>query len=226
MIILHGEYTLTSYQALLDEKKKHEGKEIVILNGDGITKADIELAIAANTLFSDDKLIIIEGLLTSRPGKRKEEVMEFLKSISHADIILYEDKEATTANLKKFPRSKIVNFKPPQSIFTFVDGISPVDPKRSVQRLHELLLNEPAEIIYIMIVRQFRNMILAKEGNPKYFGSLQPWMLNKFRSQARYFSMDELIVNYRKLLDIDYKIKSGLTPLPLSKLLDIFILTL
>ncbi|MBI2611918.1 hypothetical protein HYW54_04225 [Candidatus Gottesmanbacteria bacterium] len=225
--ILHGENTYSSYQALQEEKKKYRGKEIVVLDGNIITRADLELAVSATSLFTAEKLVVIEGLLTSRPSKRKDEAIDYLaKEKIEVKIILYEDKEVGLRELKKIPKAKAQNFKPNTNIFSFVDGIKVLNPKDSILKLQNLLTSEPPEIIYTMLVRQFRLLILVKEGNPKYLTALQSWQIGKFHHQAQYFSMEDLVQNYRKLLDIDYKIKFGLTPLSLSKLLDIFLLTL
>lgn len=224
--LYHGEYTIASYEALQKQKDKYRGKEIITLNGDSLTVADLEIPLSGNTLFAEEKLIIIEGLLTARPSKRKDEVIEKLINSSDGDILLYEDKEATKTQLNKIPNIKATNFKAPESIFSFVDSIDKTNRIESVKKLQKLTKTEPAEIIYTMIIRQFRNLILVKEGNPKYLGGLPPWMVGKYKRQASDFSMNELLIQYRKLLDIDFKIKSGLTPLPLPKLLDIFLLTL
>lgn len=224
--IFHGEHTPSSYEAVQKEKEKYKGKEQITLNGDSLTRADLEVALTGNTLFSEEKIIIIEGLLSARPSKRKDEAIEYISKEEETAILLYDDKEVSAVQLKKFPKVKATNFKPPQSIFTFVDGISKENKKNTILKFHELIKGEPPEIVYTMIVRQFRNLMLVKEANPKYLGGLQPWMMSKYRLQANQFTLNELLILYRKLLDIDYKIKSGLTPLSLSELLDIFLIQL
>ena len=133
LTILHGEYTQSAYQALSVIKQTHSGKEVVSLDGEKITKADLELAILGNTLFSTERLIVISGLLSSHPSKKKDDLIDYLsQNTFDPDIVLYEEKEISKTLLKKFTASQIQNFAPPESIFKFVDSLNPISKRTSI----------------------------------------------------------------------------------------------
>jgi DNA polymerase III delta subunit len=84
--------------------------------------------------------------------------------------------------------------------------------------LAEYAKTEVPEIIFAMIVRQFRLML-----NPL---DLAPWQLARIKSQASHFSPQKLKQIYKDLLRLDYEQKSGLAPLDLKGSLELFLLAL
>ncbi len=96
----------------------------------------------------------------------------------------------------------------------------------SLPLFHDLAKTEPVEVIFVMIVRQLRYLLLTKDKIASQKSGLPPWQVARFERQANYFREEDLIASYRKLLDIDYKIKSGRTPFNLQQLLDIFLVNL
>ncbi|MBI4066941.1 hypothetical protein HY407_01045 [Candidatus Gottesmanbacteria bacterium] len=225
--IIHGDDEVTSRNKLKDLKEKSKEKETITLDGKNITIADLKQALESQSLFLLEKLVIIENLLTRRPSKERDEAIKYISANKFdSDIIHYEEKEVTPAVLKKFPSAQNFNFKPQGNIFKFVDNIRPSSSKFLVPLFHELIKTEPPEVVFVMIVRQIRNILLASDSTSDYLKEFAPWQKAKISSQAKYFRQDYLVTIYRKLLEIDYKIKSGRTPLNLTQLLDIFLVNL
>lgn len=225
--LLHGLDILASRTKLDELKLKAADKEKIILEGDKLEKTDIIQALETQSLFSLDRLIIIENLLSLRPSKNKDELIRYIAAGKFdAEIILWENKEATPAVLKKFTSARIYNFKPSANIFRFVDNLRPKGGGGSLLLFHELIKNEAPEVIFVMIVRQIRSMLLAKDQKADYLSKFAPWQKTKIKVQAADFSLQDLLSAQRRLLDMDYKIKSGQTPFNLVKLLDIFLLNL
>lgn len=225
--IIHGEDETASKNKLHDLKETYREKEIIALDGKNLTITDLTLALETRSLFAMERVIIVENLLSRKPSKDKDELVKYIvKEEADNNVILAEGKEVTPAVLKKLSQAKVINNKQKENIFKLVDNIRPKAGYELVPIFQELIKTEPAEIVFVMIVRQIRNLILAKDSSGDYLKELPPWQKSKFVNQAKYFTQDELVSLHRKLLDIDYKIKSGKSPLSLSSQLDIFLVNL
>jgi DNA polymerase-3 subunit delta len=106
------------------------------------------------------------------------------------------------------------------NIFEMVEAVTRGDAHRGMKLLHQMLEKEDAQVIFGMIVRQFRMLIQAKYildnrgGVNEVSGSLKTadFVARKLVEQARRFSQAELQGIYRKLLDIDLESKNSTTP--------------
>jgi DNA polymerase-3 subunit delta len=104
------------------------------------------------------------------------------------------------------------------SIFDLVDALGNRNGK-AASTLYQRKLNEGADPFYLfsMFVRQFRLLIQAKELADEGYNSLaiagdlglHNFVAGKLHQQARGFSMAELELIYRHLLNIDAAVKSG-----------------
>lgn len=108
------------------------------------------------------------------------------------------------------------------SVFDLVDALGKREGKRAAHELHHLLdQGENPLGLLAMIVRQFRLLILVKELQTRNLPSdaiakeisVHPFVAKKIGEQARAFrDTAQLEVIYRRLLDIDVEIKTGITP--------------
>ena len=102
------------------------------------------------------------------------------------------------------------------------DAIAHSDEERAAHELHHLLdQGENPLGLLAMIVRQFRLLILVKELQARNLPadaiakeiSVHPFVAKKIGEQARAFrDTAQLEQIYRRLLDIDVEIKTGVTP--------------
>jgi DNA polymerase III subunit delta len=119
-----------------------------------------------------------------------------------------------------------------QSVFDFVDALSTGNGKSAQHLYHRLLENDDPFSLWGMVVRQFRLLIQAREildgrGNKDDVAralGIHPYVAEKTTSQANRFSMDSLEGIYRRLLEIDERVKTGQVTLDLA--LDILIVEL
>ena len=222
--IIHGEDVASSRKKLNDEKKKYEDREIFFFDGAKITIEEIILPFESRSLFKKNKLIIIENLLTGKIGKDKEEVIKFIvKKRSDLPVIIWAGKEIGKRVLHKyFPKAKSINCQYPKILFKFLDSLGTVPAFSALESFHKLLKQKEPEIIFSLLIRQFRYLIIVKDSQVADIPFLQAWQIGKFKRQASHFSFSELISAYRNLLSIDAKIKLGKSPLNLEKHLDIF----
>ncbi len=107
-------------------------------------------------------------------------------------------------------------------IFKLVDALGQREPRHAARYLHQLLATgSPPLMILGMIVRQFRLLVqvrwLLDEGTPPQALAsrlkIHPYVAGKLRSQAMYFTPEQLRHAYDLLLQSDVAIKQGrLTP--------------
>lgn len=213
--ILHGDNIVQSRKRLTEilEKARKEGTEIVYLDGTKVTITEVRSALESGSLFGKNRLVVIENL------KEKPEILTYLKKGKFDnDLILWEQKEIKGEIL---PGIELEIFKLPPLIFSFLESIRPGSSKESLRLLSELKKGEEPEMIFYMLVRQFRNLILARDLGASGLSDLALWQQKKFLKQAENFSLEQLLEMYRKLLEIDFKQKTSSDPYSLSSRLDL-----
>lgn len=103
-------------------------------------------------------------------------------------------------------------------VFAMVDALAQGDGRTAAQELHRLLdAGEAGLVLFSMIVRQFRLMILLKElAAENVTGDeaarrlhVHPFVAKKLGYQARTFTMEQLEAIYRRLQEIDLDVKRG-----------------
>lgn len=107
---------------------------------------------------------------------------------------------------------------PEPDIFGLIDAVAGRNPKLGLPRLEELLNSGENEIkILATLSRQFRNIAAAIEAKERGmtprgladFLGINPYVAEKSFNQARYFSLPELRKIMDRLLEADFRIKSG-----------------
>lgn len=139
-------------------------------------------------------------------------------------VVIWEDHKLTLTQIKerekKFPGIKVEEFKLPPVVFQFVDSLKPGNQKIFLPLWQKYLSREVPEIALSMITRQLRLML-----NPES-SDLASWQKLKITSQASAFGKERLIQLYKKILEIDYQVKSGTSATDLVTSLELLLLTL
>jgi len=95
-------------------------------------------------------------------------------------------------------------------IFDLTDSLGKKDIKNSLDVLHDLLyLKEPIQKILITLYNHFKKLYLTKI-NKLELKANQTFLLNKYRTQANYFTEAELRRIMKELTDLDANSKIGL----------------
>ena len=105
----------------------------------------------------------------------------------------------------------------PISVFDMVDAMAEGRKRDAVQLLHGLLENEEIYLLFGMIVRQFRLLLLAREvldqgGSQDRIARdlhVHPFVAGKLFKQAQHFTQNDLDNIYKKLLAIDENMKTS-----------------
>ncbi len=106
-------------------------------------------------------------------------------------------------------------------IFSVVDKLG--DTEGTLPRLQRLLEDQDPAYVFLMLVRQFRLMILARRAieigeDPIKSMKVPPFVAKKVSAQSRQFTSAELKGIYQRLLDLDVSVKRGEADLSLDLL--------
>lgn len=222
-ILLHGENIVESREALHQIRTKHKG-EILNLNGKTVSLTEIKQALESMSLFEGDRLVIIENLFSRQSKTQLKELIDYIANIkTNTSLVLWEGKELGKVALRKFTAFDVQLFKIPKVLFAFLENIIPGNIEKMLVLLNESRKSNEEMFIFLMIVRQIRLLLLAKDQG---LIGMPPWIAGKLSHQSREFTNDQLIKLYKKLLLIDIGQKTGRASYNLGQELDLFIATL
>lgn len=228
LTIIHGNHhneSRTLLREIVDLAKKDD-KQVTELNGENLTRADLETALLAENLF-EQKILVIENILSRTKSKAKENCIETLVQYSgDKHVVLWERKAISKTLIKRFikhnPQEKSFNF--PLIIFSFVASLKPGNTNVSINKFHQSLESASNTFIFAMLAKQVAKLIIAKT-SPQSLPGVS-WQNNKVLAQAKSWSLKQLKSAHSDLLNIDEGIKTGTTKLDLTEQLDLFLLEL
>ncbi len=228
IILFHGDDIAASRKALQEEIEKQKGNEVIRLDGKKLSANELIPCFESQSLFAEKKVIVIENFLDRGITKEKQtHLTYFLKFASTFSILLWEDRKIDKLLVKKYlTDAKEQAYVFPVLLFRFLDSIGVSNSSQLVKSFHILLATQDAELIFALLLRLVRQLILASDMGRDAIGKLPGWQAEKYLRQANRWSTTGLILIYRQLLTIDVKIKTGQTPYNLSELLDLFFLSL
>lgn len=181
----------------------------------------IHLLHGENNLASRDRLQELNAIEINPNESLPQENSLFSQNKIFA---IWQDKKLSVAQIKelekKFPDLKVEEFKLPPVVFQFVDSLKPGNQKIFLPLWQKYLSREVPEIAVSMITRQLRLML-----NPES-PDLAGWQKAKINSQATAFGKERLVQLYKKILEIDYQVKSGTSATDLVTSLELLLLTL
>lgn len=227
LILIHGDDIVTSRKTIDTEKTKYQDGETIYIDIVKTEISEILTACESPSLFSNSRTIIIENLFSSGLNKAKEKILSYLNTQkTEYLIIIWEKTEIKSETIKKYlNKAKVITCQQPLLLFKFLDSLGG-DTHHIITLFHSLLEQREEELIFTMLLRQFRYLIIAKDLKERGFKDMSTWQGAKFVNQARLFNKDKLIKSYRNLLSIDHNIKTGQTSYTLRQLLDIFLINL
>jgi DNA polymerase III delta subunit len=226
--LLHGDNIEASRLELTAIVTKTTDKEIRTLDGKHLDETALIQAMESNSLFGSKILVIIENLFTplGRKTKRIKEIIQVLDNTTQTtDCICWEPKELSKET-QSFFISKIVSkaFSIPKTIFIFLDAIKANNAKALLLLADDLLTTSAPELVWSMMVSRVRQLIQIQSGVTPT--KLQSWQVSRLTNQSRSFTMDKLLKSYANMLDMEYKLKTGLSPFTMSEMIKQWIIEL
>ena len=227
--IAHGDDITSSRNYYISERQK--SKNPVILDGGKLTLADLMQSLEGGSLFNEEKDIFIENFFSSKKLNTgfKEIVAYIDKNSGQANVFFWENSELSKTELAIFKKSTVKLFKIPKNLFGFLDNITPGNIN-SIKQFHELLNQTAEELIFFMIVRQFRLLLAVSDPEAKNpideLKRLATWQTGKLRNQAKIFGQKKLITIYNRLYEIDSAYKQGRLSTTLTQTIDFLLVGL
>ena len=134
-----------------------------------------------------------------------QEIEKLLAYVNYQRAIDADDVDMNTADYAQ------------ADIFALVDAVSLQQPRQAMTLLLKLLDQQEPIMTFVMIQRQFRLLLQAREvidqgGNAREIMKqlkIHPYVSEKLNNQARRFDIQQLEIVYRRLLDLDEGIKTG-----------------
>lgn len=235
--IIHGDDIVSSRNFFVGQKQKI--KNPLEFAGENITLTDLVQVFEGGELFTEQKAVFLEDFLTKRKtGRDKDQILAYLTKYQSHEIFLWEGKEISTKSLSAFKKAEIRHFKLPQSLFLFLDALKPSSGTLIVPLFHKTLKNMEVELVFYMLIRQFRLLLALSPGHPDppaggegsrnidEVKRLAPWQKSKLQRQASLFTEENLKKHFTKLYEIDLAQKTGSLSLTLTQAIDFFLLDL
>lgn len=228
ILIIHGNDQASSRDYYAKEKGKSESP--VLIDGDGLTYDRIFQALENKTIFDSKITLAIENFFSKNKSNSLEfkKIIEYLNSNKNLDIFFWESTEISKTNQTILKNSTVKVFSYPQVLFQFLDGLKPGNGEYLIKLVYDLKKNVEIELIFFMIVRQFRLMISQLDEGSKIEEAkrLQSWQTGKLSKQAHFLGKEKLVNFYQQLFEIDLAQKTGKLPYSMDKSIDIFLLGL
>ena len=222
--IVHGEDIVSSRKYFVDQKDENS----LTFDAEPLILIELDQSLCGPGLFGSSNKIFIENLFSRKASKNFDGISLVLNKKTEADIFVWADKILPAKSLSLFPKSNVKVFKIPQNIWSFLDGIKPENVS-NVSMFHNALSTSEPEIIFTMIIRQFRLMlglIEKSKDNIEELKRLAPWQKSKLVKQSSLFGLEKLKEVYKKLYKIDKSVKTGASNLTLVQNIDILLLNL
>jgi len=241
LTIIHGNDIVTSRKFFLQEKQRvadatfmQEAKVNLtnlaqVLEGGGLFGNDLPALPAGRQGGRQGKTLFLEHFLSGRrKSLEKEFVVDYLvrQAKAHA-IFLWEGKELERGVIAPFIGANIKLYKLPSTLFTLMDAIKPGNGKALIQLFHSCLETTEAEMVFFMLIRQFRLLIALADNDGATIsevGRMAPWQRGKVEVQAKLFETSTLIDLYSMLFEIETLYKTGGLTGSLVAQIDFFLL--
>lgn len=200
LLLLHGPGINSSRAKLINIKKDFELSEVVVY-GEGSDVETIKGGLMTLPLLSEQRLVILENPL---------EDFTFDSSLitSHLSLVIWFDHEVSDKKpimewVKKsgqvlyFPEAKEV------SVFPFLDLLVAGDKKAFLEM--DKLKKAGFDIHYLITMTFYllRNLVATPKTAPQF-------VRDKLQRQRKRFTGEDIKNLYKNILEIDFKIKSGL----------------
>lgn len=228
LYLIHGDNTEAARNKLLELKVAAKDKEIRTLSGKRMDPNATVQALESSSLFGGDVLVVVEGFISSAKKREKAfgtTLSQLITAAASIDVVLYEEKEVEKGTLTKLgPKCEVFLYKTPVVIFQFLDSIRPGNAKISLTLFAQVIAREPAEIVFALLIRRVRQLMELSDGLTP--DGLQGWQADRLTSQARHFTIEQLVVMHTSLLDIDIAIKTGSSPFTLAQRIEQVLISL
>ncbi len=223
--IIHGNDIQKTRESFFELKSKTES--FVLLNGEKLSFDLFFQNIEGDSFFEREKTIFIENLFAGNKSNTLEfkKIIDYINSKKNLNLVFWEGSELSKTQIGLIKNSQISNYSIPSLLFVFLDSLKPNSYKNSLSLFNRLRVNLEEELIWFMLVRQFRLLMstVTNSSDIDEAKRLATWQLSKLKSQANLFGEEKLRKLYKKLFDIEQNHKTGKVSFGLNKSIDFFL---
>ncbi len=202
-LLLHGPATNSSRRSLQEIKKKFDPDNIVVFEK-GEDPGIILTNLQSVSLFEGERLVVIEN-------PPEGVTFDASDSSDTVTLLLWFDHEVDT---KKRPGFKVLFFPEGKetSVFAFLDLLAAKD-KRAFLEI-EKLKKADFDIFYFLTMTYY--LLRSLTATPK---AAKQFVRDKLQRQRKNFSPEKITSLYKEVLEIEFKLKSGLLEKPQAEFL-------
>lgn len=202
LLLLHGSAIKASRIKLKELRDKFHPDNVVVFEK-GEDAGTILTNLQSVSLFEEERLVIVENPLDINFSSLN--LPDFLT------LIVWFDHEI---DIKKWPNFKPLFFPEGRevSVFPFLDFLAAKDKKAFLEI--EKLKNASFDVFYLltMVFYLLRNLAVTPKNAPQF-------VKDKLQRQRQNLSIDKVTELYKDMLEIDFKLKSGLLEKPQAEFL-------
>lgn len=200
LLLLHGAGIASSRKKLVDLKGEFDQNNVVVF-GEGSDFADIKNNLISTSLFSSDRLVILEN--------PPEDFTDYTLTPNPYTLILWFDHEISERKrifewVKK-QRGKVLFFEESKevSVFPFLDFLAEGNKRAFLEP--NKLKGSGFDVFYFITMTFYllRSLVFTPKNTPRF-------VQDKLQRQRKRFNMKSLQILYRNILEIEFKVKSGL----------------
>ncbi len=225
ILLIHGNDLTSSRNFYFEEKNKLSNP--IQLAGEGLSYDQFFQSVENTSLFDDSKVLLIEEFFSKNKSNTAEvkKIIDYLNASKKVEIIFWESIELSKTTQCLLKNASIKTFSYPKTLFTFLDAIRPNNAKTLIKLFNDLKVNMEKELIFFMIIRQFRLMLNLLDQTQRIdeLKRMAPWQLSKLERQAKLFGEERLKKLYQELFELDLNMKTGRIPYSLERSVDFFL---
>lgn len=197
--LLHGPGISASRKKIIDLKSTFQSNDIISFDGSANIQ-EVLSSLNTESLLSEEQLIIWEN---------PPEDFNYKLYADNCTLVLWFDhklkENSRTLKWVKENKGEVLNFEESKeiSVFPFLDLLASRDQKAYLEM--KKLKDNGFEIYYFltMVFYLLRNLAVTPKNAPDF-------VRGKLERQRKNFTIEEIKNLYKKLLEMDFKIKSGL----------------
>ncbi|MFZ2153199.1 MAG: hypothetical protein WAV41_04100 [Microgenomates group bacterium] len=188
--IFHGDDLALSRQTYLDQLTKVPLSSVFHTDSKNINLNEINNFLEGGSLFADSKIIAIDNFF-SIPKANQVKLIKLLEK-SSVDILLWQDKMLTAAQLKILPKAITNRFKSDNHIFPCLSSLKPHNLAKFMGLYHQVCAQELFDLFLYLLKQNFRKQIQTH--------SIYPQII--------------LVKTYLQLIELEFQFKTGQLSLP------------
>lgn len=184
--IFHGDNQLESRKAFSDFMDQNNDTDILRLDSKNIEFDKVNLFLQESSLFNTKKILSVSNLFSTNKSIL-DQINKLISQIENIDVLIWQDKTLTPAQLKTFKNSQVKNFPLDNKLFACLNSIKPKNITRIIPLYHQIIELGLYDLFLYFLKNNFRKQLTSY---PKFD---QP-------TTKRF---------YLQLIDLDFKNKTG-----------------